>query len=62
LYYILFVAEQFQLNPDDFLLILMGEIELESAIYKLIYQFVRNVSFYITKNSISHQHFVLNQL
>jgi hypothetical protein len=62
LYYILFVAEQFQLNPDDFLLILMGEIELESDIYKLIYQYVRNVSFYITKNSISHQHFVLNQL
>ena len=62
LYYILFVAEQFHLNPEEFLLILLGTIEEESAIYKIIFQYVRNVSFYPTKNFISLQHFVRNQL
>jgi len=62
LYYILFVAEQFKLNPEQFLLVLLGEISDDSSIYKIIYQYVRNVSFYQNKNSSSHRQFVLNQL
>jgi hypothetical protein len=62
LYYILFVAEQFKLNPEEFSLILLGEIAEETPIYNIIYQYVRNVSFYQNKNITSRHQFVLNQL
>jgi len=44
IYYVLFVAEQLQLNPEKFELILSGFIEKESAIYKIAYTYIRNVS------------------
>ncbi|MBI9041351.1 DUF3822 family protein [Lutibacter sp.] len=70
IYYILFIAEQLNLNPEEFQLILMGDIEKESELYKIAYQYVRNVSFYnnLSYNNIlegisSHQHYtLLNQI
>ena len=65
-YYILFTAEQLEWNPEEFSLILMGDIEKDSELYNTIYNYVRNVSFY--KNSkgytllidySSHAHFTL---
>ena len=66
IYYILFVAEQLKMNPEEFKLILMGDIEKDSELYKIVYQYVRNISFYTPQNfpellnTLSpHSHFTL---
>ena len=69
IYYILFTAEQLNLNPEEFNLILLGDIEKESELYTILYQYIRNIKFYDPKeqktlvNGISaHANFtVLNQ-
>ncbi len=66
IYYILFTAEQLNLNPEEFELILMGDIEKESELYDIVYQYIRNVKFYIPNNAALqlneipfHSHFTL---
>ncbi|AWG22579.1 hypothetical protein FFWV33_14105 [Flavobacterium faecale] len=44
LYYILFTAEQLNMNPENFALELIGEISIESEFYKIAYQYVRNIN------------------
>jgi len=44
IYYILFTAEQLELNPETFELVLAGNIDLESDFYKIAYSYVRKVS------------------
>lgn len=53
IYYILFTAEQLNLNPEEFELILMGDIEKESELYDIVYQYIRNVKFYAPHNAAS---------
>lgn len=43
MYYLLFVAEQLQLNPEEFPLFLTGTISEESPYYEMAYTYVRNV-------------------
>ncbi|MFH1321120.1 MAG: DUF3822 family protein [Bacteroidota bacterium] len=43
-YYILFVCEQLQLNPENQELVLIGEIEKNSDHYSLLYKYIRNIS------------------
>ncbi len=72
IYYILFTAEQLNLNPEEFKLILLGDIEKDSELYAILFQYVRNVQFYVPQNfslylaeeNISaHSHFtLLNQI
>jgi hypothetical protein len=70
IYYILFVAEQLNLNPEDFNLILLGEIEKNSELYTIVYKYIKNITFYKPINSQAelsdvspHSHFtLLNQL
>lgn len=45
IYYTLFVYEQLKLNPEKQEVILSGEVEKKSAIYSLLYKYIRNVSF-----------------
>ncbi len=45
LYYILFVAEQLQMDPDKFQLTFLGNIEEESDLYTITYNYVRNIHF-----------------
>lgn len=59
IYYILFTAEQLHLNPEDLKLVLMGEIEKESKLYTILYQYIRNISFYTPTNGSD---FLKNQL
>lgn len=66
IYYILFTAEQLNLNPEEFELILMGDIEKESELYAMVYQYIRNIKFYESNNNAlqlneipSHSHFTL---
>jgi hypothetical protein len=44
IYYILFTAEQLELNPENFELVLAGNIDMESDFYKIAYSYVRKVS------------------
>ena len=46
IYYILFTAEQLHLNPEEFELILLGDIEKESELYTILYQYIRTIKFY----------------
>ena len=55
IYYILFTAEQLELNPETFNLVLYGGITKDSELFKIVYDYVRNVSFY-DENNI---HFIL---
>jgi hypothetical protein len=44
LYYLLFTAEQLNLNPETFRLQLLGEITEDSEYFQMAYKYVRNVS------------------
>lgn len=43
-YYLLFTAEQLNLNPENFRLQLLGDISEDSDIYRMAYKYVRNIS------------------
>ena len=45
IYYLLYVMEQLKLEQESTKLILVGEIEKESAIYKLLYTYINEVAF-----------------
>ncbi len=44
IYYILFTAEQLQLNPENFKLVLSGKINKKNDLYQIAYKYIRNVS------------------
>ena len=44
-YYTLLVCETLKLNPEEITLQLCGEIEKKSAIYALLYKYIRNIEF-----------------
>lgn len=43
IYYLLFTAEQLNLNPEHFKLQLLGDIAEESSLFKMAYKYVRHV-------------------
>ncbi len=45
IYYLLFVCEQLQLNPENIEVSLLGEIEKNSAIYAIAQKYIRNLKF-----------------
>ncbi|WP_233131497.1 DUF3822 family protein [Tenacibaculum holothuriorum] len=51
LYYILFTAEQLQMDPNEFSLTFIGDIEKESELYNITYNYVRNVDFIKSNNT-----------
>ena len=66
IYYILFTAEQLHLNPEEFQLILLGDIEKDSELYNTVYNYVRHVDFYKPESNLysnlnqsSHSNFIL---
>lgn len=44
IYYLLFTAEQLGMNPENFLLEIIGTINIYSDFYKIAYKYIRNVS------------------
>lgn len=46
IYYILFTAEQLQLNPENFKLEFIGAIIETDALYQIAYKYIRNVSLF----------------
>ena len=66
IYYILFTAEQLQLNPEELQLTFLGDIEKESELYKIAYKYIKNVHFLEPNYTFSedlkvskHSHFTL---
>ena len=66
IYYILFIAEQLQLNPEHFKLEILGIINEEDEYYKIAFKYIRNTSLFevdSTHNTYSQaenrQHFIL---
>lgn len=66
IYYLLFVAEQLQLNNEEFKLYFTGEITLESDLYKIAYTYIKNVYFLESSQAIfkeldakKHSNFIL---
>lgn len=47
IYYLLFTAEQLQLDPSQFDLWLLGDITKDSEYYKIAYNYVKNIDFLI---------------
>lgn len=43
IYYLLFTAEQLNLNPENFELYFLGDVTKESEFYQIAYKFIRNV-------------------
>jgi hypothetical protein len=46
IYYILFVAEQLDLNPEEIQLTIMGDLEKDSDCFRVVYQYIRHVDFH----------------
>jgi len=68
IYYILFTAEQLQLNPEHFPLELIGKISEEDALFEIAYKYIRNLSLIdlsFIKNDFTEEenreHFILLQ-
>jgi hypothetical protein len=68
IYYILFTAEQLQLNPENFKLELLGKIDVNDAYYEMVFKYVRNVSLLDVSNfntsyseKENREHFILLQ-
>ena len=57
IYYLLFTAEQLNLNPSEFKLVLLGEINKESQEYKITYTYIKNVEFLDPQFTLSPQKF-----
>ncbi|MBC9796705.1 DUF3822 family protein [Sinomicrobium weinanense] len=45
IYYILFTAEQLQLNPEEFPLYLLGDVHDGDELHQMVYTYVRHVDF-----------------
>ena len=45
LYYLLFISEQLNLDPQNFQLTLLGAVNKESPLYKIAYEYIRNIDF-----------------
>jgi len=69
LYYLLFATEQIQLNPEEFMLVFLGDINKENECFKIANHYIRNITFGNHSRTLelspevtpfeSHQHFVL---
>jgi hypothetical protein len=64
IYYLLFTAEQLELNPEEFPIILMGAIDESDERYKIVYKYIRNVSILssdamLYSNGSNSNHFTL---
>ncbi|PTM09247.1 MAG: DUF3822 domain-containing protein [Bacteroidetes bacterium] len=44
IYYILFTAEQLQLNPEEFPLVLIGNVSENDDLYSIAYTYIRHIS------------------
>lgn len=61
IYYLLFAVQQLELNPEIINLTLSGEIEKQTALFDIIYKYIRNINF-IKRNEAFQYSYVLDKL
>ena len=67
IYYLLFTAEQLNLNPETIKLKLFGNISKDSNLFTIAYKYIRNVSLFLDHNNLENgisqqdylKHFIL---
>ncbi|WP_397447894.1 DUF3822 family protein [Polaribacter sp. R77954] len=66
IYYLLFVAEQNQLDTNQFQLYFLGDVSKKSELYSITYKYIKNIQFLESDNSIyrdlklpTHSNFIL---
>ena len=67
MYYVLFTLEQLELSTEETLVSILGDIEEDSDLYRLIYTYIRNIDFLSSKNAVfnnqkeisKHSNFIL---
>jgi hypothetical protein len=61
IYFVIFVIEQLQLNPEEIELVLSGMIDKNSRLFDTIYKYIRNVSFQTKTDAFSYS-YVFNEV
>ncbi len=61
MYFVLFVYEQLKMSPEQTGVVLMGEIVEHSALYDLLYKYIRSIAFVETNLTIQNSH-ILNDV
>ncbi|WP_432221171.1 DUF3822 family protein [Flavobacterium sp. TMP13] len=61
IYYLLFTAEQLQMNPETLNLELLGKIAKDDAYFTIAYKYIRNVSLFNVSNLKKNNHFTTAQ-
>jgi hypothetical protein len=67
MYYVLFTLEQLDLSTEETLVSILGDMEEDSDLYRLIYTYIRNIDFLSSKNAVfnnqkeisKHSNFIL---
>lgn len=66
IYFILFTAEQLQLNPENFKLELLGAISEDDALFKIAFKYIRHTQLFAFENDFNNldlttqrEHFIL---
>lgn len=56
MYYLLFACEQLQLNPENMEVVLLGEVERNSALYNVAQKYIRNLKFGERKGDVDYSY------
>jgi hypothetical protein len=56
IYYVIFVMEQLNLNPEEVPVTLLGDISTKTPHFDLIYKYIRNVDFALRSESASYSY------
>ena len=67
MYYVLFTLEQLELSTEETLVSVLGDIEEDSDLFRLMYTYIRNIDFLSSKNAVfnnqkeisKHSNFIL---
>jgi len=67
MYYVLFTLEQLDLSTEETLVSILGDIEEDSDLFRLMYTYIRNIDFLSSKNAVfnnqkeisKHSNFIL---
>ena len=52
IYYILFTAEQLEMNPEEFPIEIIGNIDENNELFQITYKYVRDVSIHIPNTKL----------
>jgi hypothetical protein len=58
IYYLLYVLQQLELNPEQISVTLMGEIEKQTPLYDIIYKYIRNINFMKRNESFQYSYVI----